>query len=133
MGTTIQEKPWGSELTWAHRARYAGRLLHIKGGHRLSRHYHSLKEETLFVLEGKLRLEIGPDQYNPEIEIRQLHEGMSISLPPGTIHRLCAEEGDVRVIEASSPEDYDFVRLEDDYKRIDKDDLPPKKPPRFEK
>ncbi len=133
MGTNIQEKPWGSELTWAETPRFAGRLLHIKEGHRLSRHYHRLKEETLFVLEGKLRLEVGPDKYNAEIEIRHLNEGMSIILPPGTVHRLCAEEGDVRVIEASSPECRDFVRLEDDYKRIDKQDLPPKKPPRFEK
>ena len=129
----IVQKPWGHEQIWAKTDKYVGKMLIINPGQRLSLQYHEKKEETLFVLEGKLRLEVGPDQYNPEIEIHYLTEGMNIILLPGTIHRLCAEEGDVRVIEASSPEYHDFVRLEDDYKRIDKDDFPPKKPPRFEK
>ena len=57
---TIISKPWGHEELWAHTSRYVGKILVIKGGHRLSRQYHKVKQETIMILEGTLTLEAGP-------------------------------------------------------------------------
>ena len=127
------DKPWGYEIIWASTPRYAGKILFIEKGHRLSRQYHQIKDESIVVLEGTLRLEIGPDQYQPELQIFSLEQGSGYHITPGTVHRFCAEEGDVTLIEVSTPELQDVVRLEDDYKRIGKDQLPAIQPPRFQK
>ena len=133
MGSKKIDKPWGYEIIWASTPRYAGKILFIEKGHRLSRQYHQIKDESIVVLEGTLRLEIGPDQYESELQIFSLEQGGCYHIAPGTVHRFCAEEGDVTLIEVSTPELHDVVRLEDDYKRIEKDQLPSIKPPRFQK
>jgi len=123
--TTIVEKPWGHEEVWASTTRYVGKILVIKSGHRLSRQYHIVKEETILVLEGTLRLEAGPYVEGGDVEVYQMAPGEIFHIPANTIHRFCAEEGDVRLAEVSTPEISDIVRLEDDYRRIT--DIP--KPP----
>jgi quercetin dioxygenase-like cupin family protein len=133
MGSQKIDKPWGYEIIWASTPRYAGKILFIEKGHRLSRQYHQIKDESIVVLEGKLRLEIGPDQYDSALQVSHLEQGEARHITPGTVHRFCAEEGDVCLIEVSTPELHDVVRLEDDYKRIEKDQLPAIKPPRFQK
>lgn len=121
----IIEKPWGHEELWASTSRYAGKFLVIKQGHRLSRQYHRVKEETIIVLEGVLVCEEGPLVEGGDIIRHIMHPGEVFHVPPGTIHRFCAEETDVRLAEVSSSEISDVERLEDDYRRIT--DIP--KPP----
>jgi mannose-6-phosphate isomerase len=107
------EKPWGHEVIWAETARYVGKLLHIREGERLSRQYHRVKEETLFLQSGEMILEIGPAE---SIETRRMTKGDVFHVAPGTIHRMIAVS-DVDIIEVSTPELDDVVRLEDAYGR----------------
>jgi mannose-6-phosphate isomerase-like protein (cupin superfamily) len=107
------DKPWGHELVWAETPRYVGKVLHVRAGHRLSRQYHQVKDETLFVQSGVMILEIGPAA---SVEARRMEKGDVYRVTPGTIHRMIAET-DVDVIEVSTPELDDVVRLEDAYGR----------------
>jgi mannose-6-phosphate isomerase-like protein (cupin superfamily) len=107
------EKPWGYELVWAETSRYVAKILFIRQGHKLSRQYHEVKDETLFVETGEMDLEIGPAE---SVETLRMRPGDVYHVRPGTIHRMIAVE-DVRVFEVSTPELDDVVRLEDAYGR----------------
>ena len=110
-------KPWGWEKIWAHTDKYVGKILHINPGHRLSKQYHEVKDETIHVLSGILIL------CTNELEIVQtLTEGMSLRILPGLIQRFEAPANGepVVLLEASTPELDDVIRLEDDYDRVDK-------------
>jgi mannose-6-phosphate isomerase-like protein (cupin superfamily) len=107
------DKPWGHELVWAETARYVGKVLHIRSGQRLSRQYHRVKEETLLVQSGVMDLELGPSS---AVETRRLGAGDVFHVTPGTIHRMIGVT-DVDLIEVSTPELDDVVRLEDVYGR----------------
>ena len=121
---SIVDKPWGHEEIWASTSRYAGKILVIKQGHRLSRQYHNVKEETIMVLEGTLVCEEGPRTVGGDVLRHIMHPGEVFHVSPGTIHRFCAEESDVRLVEVSTSEINDVVRLEDDYRRIDPNNMP---------
>jgi len=110
----IVEKPWGHENRWAITDKYLGKILHISPGHKLSRQYHEQKDESIYVLEGKLILEIGKD---PEIQKIILDQGASWRITPNTVHRFAAPSEGCVLIEVSTPEIEDVVRLEDDYNR----------------
>jgi quercetin dioxygenase-like cupin family protein len=107
------DKPWGHELIWAETARYVGKVLHIRAGQRLSRQYHRVKEETLMVQAGEMDLEVGAAD---ALETRRMAAGDVFHVKPGTIHRMIAVT-DVDVLEVSTPELDDVVRLEDVYGR----------------
>jgi quercetin dioxygenase-like cupin family protein len=107
------DKPWGHEIIWAETAKYVGKLLHIKAGQKLSRQYHEIKEETLYVQSGTMILEVGPAD---AIETRRMGPGDVFHVLPRTIHRMVGET-DVDVMEVSTPELHDVVRLEDVYGR----------------
>ena len=111
----IINKPWGSESIWAKTKDYVGKILFINKGHRLSRQYHKVKEETILVKSGVLFLEIGEDT----IKHIELGPGETYHVKPGTVHRFCARKTDVVLIEVSTPEIEDVVRLEDDYDRAE--------------
>jgi quercetin dioxygenase-like cupin family protein len=107
------DKPWGHELIWAETDRYVGKLLHVRAGERLSRQYHVVKDETLLVQAGELLLELGA---GATLERCALKEGDGFHIKPGTIHRMVAVT-DVVLVEVSTPELDDVVRLEDAYGR----------------
>ena len=108
------DKPWGHEEIWARTDQYVGKILHINAGHRLSLQFHKKKEETIRVLYGKLLLETG---MGADAVIQTLTSGEVFHISPGTIHRFCATDEDVTLLEVSTPELSDVVRLEDDYAR----------------
>ena len=110
------DKPWGKEEIWAETSKYAGKFLYINPHQSLSRQYHEAKEETISVLKGVLRLELG-EPSDLQFGIRHLDEGQYFHIKPGTIHRFCAEEEAVKLVEVSTPELDDVVRLEDMYSR----------------
>ena len=112
------KKPWGKEEIWGETDKYLGKFLYINAGEQLSRQYHEMKEETICVLEGQLILEVGMPGA-PDFKRKHLSPGQTFHVKPGTVHRFCAgkEEGDVKLVEVSSPEIDDVVRLEDDYNR----------------
>lgn len=105
------EKPWGYEVIWAETKDYVGKLLYIKKGHRLSKQYHNIKEETIYVVNGVLYNEDENDK------ITKILPGENFHVSPKQIHRFCAKECDVELMEVSTPHLSDVVRLEDDYRR----------------
>ncbi len=108
------EKPWGHELIWARTERYVGQVLHVRAGHALSLQYHERKDETIHVLRGEPRFTVGPSR--DRLEVVTLREGESYHVRPRTVHRMEAVT-DVDILEASTPELDDVVRLEDRYGR----------------
>lgn len=111
-------KPWGHEIRFAQTDKYLGKILYIAKGHRLSRQYHEVKDETIFVLDGTLILEIG-DPAKEGFERKVLNYGDRYRIQPKVIHRFCAPDSrSATLAEVSTPEIDDIVRLEDDYKRV---------------
>ena len=108
------EKPWGHELIWAVTDRYVGKLLHIKKGHSLSLQYHNKKDETVMVLKGKMAFEHYSDGEPPQTTELGPHEPFHIT--PLLRHRMTALE-DTDIVEVSTTELDDVVRLEDKYGR----------------
>ena len=109
-------KPWGYELHWARTDRYVGKIIHIDKGHALSLQYHNLKDETIYLLSGKLLFEI---EVAGKLTAREMSPGEAVHVTPKTVHRMTAVE-DADVFEVSTPELLDVVRLEDRYGRADK-------------
>ena len=108
------DKPWGYELIWAQTDKYVGKILHINHGCSLSRQYHKIKDETVMVQSGVLVLEMEVNNARTDLILLQ---GQSHHILPGAIHRMSAFNGDVEVVEVSTPELDDVVRLEDNYGR----------------
>lgn len=104
-------KPWGKEVWFARTPKYAGKLLFIRKGHRLSKQYHRFKDETLYTDKGTYLLELDGRK-------RRMPPGSAVRFRPGAVHRMEARYGDVRLIEVSTSQLRDVVRLEDDYRRV---------------
>jgi len=108
-------KPWGHETIWAQTDRYVGKILHINAGHELSVQYHNRKDETVYLLWGEIiyRVQREGDDILDDV---QLNVGESFRIAPGTIHQMIAVT-DCDVLEVSTPEVDDIVRLSDKYGR----------------
>jgi quercetin dioxygenase-like cupin family protein len=117
----VVEKPWGYELIWAHTDRYVGKVLHIKKGECLSYQYHRVKDETIRLLAGTMEIDLETDGTKGRI---RLQPGDCLHIVPGMKHRMIAVE-DCDVLEVSTPELDDVVRLEDRYGRAE---IPPGPP-----
>jgi mannose-6-phosphate isomerase len=112
------EKPWGHELIWASTDRYVGKVLHVKAGHALSLQYHERKDETIHLLTGRMRFWVGSSR--DALEEIELEQGQSYRIVPGTVHRMEAVT-DVDILESSTADLEDVVRLEDRYGRAPSD------------
>jgi mannose-6-phosphate isomerase len=106
-------KPWGYEIIWAHTDRYVGKVLHINAGHALSIQYHNQKDETVYLLKGEMKYWV---KLENELEDVRLREGDAFRITPGTVHYMEAIT-DCDILEASTPELDDVVRLQDRYGR----------------
>lgn len=113
------DKPWGFELIWAENELYVGKLLHVRAGEALSVQMHRVKDETLHLLSGSVRLWMGD---SPE-GLREVPftSGDSFRVTAGTVHRIEAVT-DADVLEASTPHLDDLVRFQDRYGRLDSGD-----------
>ena len=108
-------KPWGHEIIWAHTDRYVGKILHVNAGHSLSVQYHERKDETVYLLNGHLKYWVRlPGE--TELTDMALKPGDAFRITPGTVHYMEAVT-DCDVLEASTPELDDVVRLKDLYGR----------------
>jgi mannose-6-phosphate isomerase len=108
-------KPWGKEELIEVNDRYMVKRLTMEKGHRCSLQLHKKKHETVYILSGSLKISSGISQTSLTEKVYRAHETLSIS--PGTIHRMEAKETTV-YLESSTPELDDVVRLIDDYKRV---------------
>ena len=109
------EKPWGHELIWARTDDYVGKVLFVKAGESLSLQFHREKDESWLVHAGRARLELG-SVGDPVLKEEVIASGAAFRFRPGTVHRVTALE-DTTIIEASTPQLDDVVRLEDRYGR----------------
>jgi mannose-6-phosphate isomerase len=107
-------KPWGEELWFAHTDSYAGKLLRIDAGQRLSTQFHERKDESSYLLSGRLLLRQGPSA--EALSERELEPGAAWRSEPGVVHSIEAIEDSV-VLEVSTPELDDIVRISDRYGR----------------
>ena len=110
---TVVKKPWGSELVWAMTPKYVGKILRIKRGGRLSLQYHRWKDETIHMLSGAMDFEV---EEKGRMVVRRLRKGEGYRIRPRTKHRMIAVS-DCEVLEVSTPQLLDVVRLEDAYGR----------------
>jgi mannose-6-phosphate isomerase len=110
------EKPWGHELIYALTDRYCGKVLFVRAGHSLSLQYHEVKDESWYVQSGSATLELGTAGDDAPLRTVTLGVGDALHFTPGTIHRVTAIE-DITILEVSTPELGDVVRLEDRYGR----------------
>ena len=110
-------KPWGHEKVWARSDRYVGKIIHINAGHELSVQFHNKKDETIHLLSGEIvyRVQRDPSDQNQLDDVR-LQIGESFRIAPGTVHQMVAVT-DCDVLEVSTPETDDVVRLSDRYGR----------------
>ena len=122
------DKPWGREIWFADQAAYAGKILEVKKGCRLSLQYHERKTETLYLLSGKMILtfralaagEAPSAALVSAADQRVWLPGQTAHIPVRTIHRFEALEDSV-LLESSTPDLTDIVRLQDDFSRPARD------------
>lgn len=107
-------KPWGSELWFAHTDRYAGKILRVNAGQRLSVQYHLKKDETSYLLSGRVRIGQGPSA--ERMREHEIGPGEVWRNEPNVVHTIEALE-DAVVLEVSTPELDDVVRVSDRYGR----------------
>ena len=109
------EKPWGYELIWAKAEGYAGKVLFVRAGQALSLQFHREKDESWYVLEGRAEVQLG-EVGEAVLKTEIVGPGTAFRFRPGTVHRVRAVE-DTTILEVSTPELEDIVRLEDEYGR----------------
>jgi mannose-6-phosphate isomerase len=109
-------KPWGDEIIFASTERYLGKVLFIRAGEQLSLQFHRRKDEVIYVQSGQIELEVGEPGRTPDTEV--VGSGRAFRFAPGVVHRWRALE-DTVVLEVSTPEPDDVVRLEDRYGRAE--------------
>lgn len=105
----IVDKPWGREVWYAHEERYAGKILEVTRGHALSLQKHERKQETMYLQSGRLLYHFNGVDF-------EMEPGQCITVRPGDVHRIEALE-DAVILEVSTPELDDVIRLEDRYGR----------------
>jgi mannose-6-phosphate isomerase len=110
------DKPWGYEIWWARTERYVGKILHVNKGESLSLQYHNVKDETIMIQSGLLLFQTRPAGDEGELRGVEMKPGDVFHITPGTLHRMTALE-DCDILEVSTPELDDVVRLEDRYGR----------------
>jgi mannose-6-phosphate isomerase-like protein (cupin superfamily) len=109
------EKPWGYELIWALTDVYCGKVLFVKAGHSLSLQFHREKDESWLLQSGRVKLELG-EVGDSVLKAEVVGAGVAFHYAPGTVHRVTALE-DTTILEVSTPQLDDVVRLEDAYGR----------------
>ena len=109
------DKPWGYEIIWALTDRYCGKVLHINAGQALSVQYHVKKDETVYLLSGEMKYWVQPEG-EQELRDMRLRVGDAFRITPGTVHYMEAVT-DCDILEASTPELDDVVRIKDRYGR----------------
>jgi mannose-6-phosphate isomerase len=109
------EKPWGHELIWATTERYVGKLLFVKAGESLSLQFHRVKDESWLIHDGRVKVELG-SAGDALLSQEVVGPGAAFRFRAGTVHRVTALE-DTTILEVSTPELDDVVRLEDRYGR----------------
>ena len=95
------DKIWGKEVWMANTDRYCGKLLYLKKGKRCSIHYHKDKDETFYIHQGIVFMELWSER---NYEERIMHQGDTLRIVPEVRHRFSGLE-DSLIIEISTNHD----------------------------
>lgn len=107
--TGIVKKGWGSEDIWVTNDKYCSKFMHFDTSSKFSMHFHAIKEETWYVIEGKFIVRY-IDTMNANIKEKDLVKGDVWHNPPLLPHQLiCIEAG--TICEVSTPDS-----VEDNYR-----------------
>jgi mannose-6-phosphate isomerase len=109
------DKPWGHELIWALSDVYCGKVLFVKAGQSLSLQYHEAKDESWLIQSGRAKIELGAVG-DDNLVAETVGPGAAFRYRPGTVHRITAVD-DTTILEVSTPQIDDVVRLADSYGR----------------
>ncbi len=109
------EKPWGYELIFTPKeSPVTGKILHLKSGARLSLQYHDKKQETLMLFSGEAKIIL--EDENKNLQEIKMEPQQGYFIKPFQKHR-CQAITDCDILEASTNEEGNTVRIEDDYAR----------------
>ncbi len=92
------EKVWGHEEWIVNNSKYCGKKLVLRKGYRCSMHYHKIKEETFYVLSGKILFE---SEFSGENKTKVIESGDIEHIKPNLLHRFTGLE-DSEIIEFST-------------------------------
>lgn len=101
------QKKWGNEEWLVNNEKYCAKFLNLVKGHQSSFHYHRIKDETFYILEGEVNLEV------PNKVCYCLQKNDSYRIYPGRLHRFSAITPTAKILEISTTHcDEDSYRLE---------------------
>lgn len=116
-------KAWGKEIWFTNNEKYCGKLIFVKDGEWSSNglwHYHKLKDETFYVITGRLRLVVKIERdlpyYAPYAYEKHLvlEVGDSYRIMPWTKHKFSGCGCNCEFIEVSTKHnDLDSYRCEE--------------------
>lgn len=93
----IVPKVWGEEHWVVNSDKYCGKKLVLKKGYRCSIHHHKIKDETFYIIKGRVLMELGENCEEKKI----MKPGDSIHIKPNLWHRFTGLE-DSEIIEFST-------------------------------
>ncbi len=112
-------KSWGYEEWFENNDMYCGKLLTVVKHQWSSKgkyHYHKIKDETFYVIEGTLLLHIFDDNEKIPIPVK-LNKGDSYRIKPNVFHRFTSATNECKFIEVSTTHsDDDSYRVDDNFK-----------------
>ena len=107
----IVQKGWGYEKWICNTEEYCGKLLHIIKGKRCSWHYHTLKDETFYLQEGKVLVKYSDDNDRDNAKELIMEIGDKFHVYRGLRHQMIALE-DTELFEFSTQHfDHDSIRI----------------------
>jgi quercetin dioxygenase-like cupin family protein len=100
------EKVWGHEEWIVNTPLYCGKFLYLKKGKRCSIHYHKNKDETFYILEGEVLMEVNGKE-------KVMRKGESEHITPMTKHRFSGLKDSIIIEFSTHHEESDSYRLEE--------------------
>lgn len=105
------KKLWGTEEWLVNNQTYCAKFLNLKSGYQCSLHYHILKDETFYILDGIIEIEYGYGER--EMKVGMLKAGEQIRICPLLLHRFKAVTNTAKILEVSTHhDDEDSYRIE---------------------
>ena len=97
------KKVWGKEIWMANTSLYCGKKLILNKGKRCSLHMHKNKDETFYIDEGKILMELGE-------ETKVMKSGDVVRIKPRTLHRFTGLKDSIIIEISTHHEDDDTYR-----------------------
>lgn len=115
--TNVTEKPWGHEVLLVKNDLYVVKQLFVKANSRLSLQVHEEKCEHVTLVSGEAFIYVEDNNGLAEFQLTPMEP---VHIPPGVAHRIMSSSrSDAVLVEVSTPQLDDIIRIDDDYGRAD--------------